>query len=346
MSVKTIFKVLIGTVAIMIISFAVIEYFNVSVTSPMIKSLAQTCLRQSCQYFAQESYKDGKGNAEQLTGVSILDGTGDEIIKSQIQPSSLNGIFYVGSSETIYNKLYTSSDFKKFCSNFSGKWKELDRIAYGLGVTGGNTLNQSDKEMAKYYVNDLVTPLNMGVAYLDKATIEKIFRWQFTAVLRNDQPDLLYDDYVKYKGFRIYYNDIKVKNINYRVYDLLGSNDDKKDFQELTNIDVDNYIKGYGVSGAEIKSDDERRYVCVATLDYSINVGYEGITPIKHFMEYLWNLNVGGYDELISDNPNTPPSSTAGKQYEADQNKAGQAITNRDVEGLQVDNVITYYIIR
>lgn len=346
MGIKTVFKVLIGTIAGMIISFALIEYYNISVTSPMIKAIAQTCLTNSCRYFSQESYKDGKGNAEQLQGYAIIDNTGDEAIKSHITPPSLNGVFYVGNSRTVYNKLYTNStDFSNFCNTYKGKWKALDQIAYGVGNSSGGGLDDAGRESGRYYVRDLVTPLNMGITYLDKATVEKIFRWQLAAVLMNGLPDNLQDGYVKYKGFRIYYDDIKITNIKYRAYDMLNKQD-QKDFEKLTNIDASAYVSGYGKGGASVGASDERRYVCIATLDYSINVGYEGITPIKKFMEYMWNISVGGYDELAQTGnaPNT--NNTAGKQYEADKNKAGQAIKNTDIDGLQVNNTITYFIIR
>lgn len=345
MGIKTVFKVLIGTVAGMIISFALIEYYNISVTSPMIKAIAQTCLTNSCRYFSQESYKDGKGNAEQLEGYAIIDDTGDKAVQSHIAPPSLNGVFYVGNSRTVYNKLYTNSiDFNNFCNTYKGKWKSLDQIAYGVGSSSGGGLDDAGRETGRYYVRDLVTPLNMGITYLDRETVEKIFRWELTAVLMNGLPDNLQDGYVKYKGFRIYYDDIKVTDIKYRVYDMLDKKD-QKEFEQITNIDASNYVNGYGKDGAKVTESDERRYICIATLDYSINVGYEGITPIKKFMEYMWNISVGGYGEFTGEGSQYP-NTTAGKQYDADQNKAGQAIKNTDVDGLQVNNTITYFIVR
>lgn len=94
MGVKTIFKSIIGTMTIIIVSFFVMEYYNISVAAPQLKTMTQVALRQSCQYFAQESYKNGSGNGYQLVG------------SNGFADPSLNGIFYHGNTEAVYNSLY------------------------------------------------------------------------------------------------------------------------------------------------------------------------------------------------------------------------------------------------
>ena len=55
MSVKGIFKILIGTIAIIIITSFIVEYFNVTITSIELSQMARIAATQSCELFAQET---------------------------------------------------------------------------------------------------------------------------------------------------------------------------------------------------------------------------------------------------------------------------------------------------
>lgn len=361
MGVKTIFKSIIGTMTIIIVSFFVMEYYNISVAAPQLKTMTQVALRQSCQYFAQESYKNGSGNGYQLVG------------SNGFADPSLNGIFYHGNTEAVYNSLYkNSSEFSSYynlMTNTLGNklWRNLGLLGHSMGKSCPFSLRAGEETLGKYYLDDMLTPLNIGVIYLDKKTINNIFRWELVNILKNGVDEMIVPSdnptndsgaYVLFKGFRIYYNTIKVTNIKYKVYDLL-SETSANEFNKLTNIDVENYIAHSKISG-----NDERRYVAVATLDYSMNVGYEGITPVKKAFEWAFNRetktlqkddNAESIEKVRGRNESSWNASNGssslneiGVRNEEFVKKVDLAnnFNNTNGEGYNLDNTIIYYIIR
>ena len=275
--IKSIFKILIGFTFFVTVGMLLIEVYNLLIASELLKSTAHTTLERSCDYFAQESYKNKSGNAYQLSGYG---GSAD---------TSLNGQFYYGSDSQVYDRLYTNSaEFATYVKKFKDKYRKLKVLGKGLGITN-DVLFDGEDAIGSYYRQGLVTPLNIGIAYLDRGTVEKIFKWELVAVLSSGQEDMIITNpadgsnpYVLYKGFRIYYNSIHVDldEKSYKVYDLFNS-DDKKKFEELTNIEVDDYMLR-----ARINESDERRYIVVANINYKVRVGYEGITPIRRLFQW------------------------------------------------------------
>lgn len=363
MGVKTIFKALIGTMTIMITSFFIIEYYNISVASPQLKTMTQVALRQSCQFFAQESYKsgNGSGNAYQIQGNGFSDAT-------------LSGQFYLSSPEATYNKLYkNSSDFKQYITDVrntlhSKTWRNLHLLGYamGMGTGSGDSLKAGEETLAKYYLEDMLTPLNIGIVYLDRETVTKIFRWELVNILMNGQNEMIIQEnadnpdtnYVLYKGFRVYYNTIKVTGINYEIYNLIDTESAKK-FEELTNIDVEEYL-----SHSNILAGDERQYVTVATLDYSMRVGYEGITPVKRAFQWAFNRESDSDNKYVAGDPinsvrgreenswqqngivGGETSLSAVGAHNADMVDSNLDNFNNSSGAYTLDNTIIYYIVR
>lgn len=327
--IKSIFKILIGVILFMTIGMFIVELYNITIASELLKSTAHTTLSRSCDYFAQESYKNGSGNAYQLVG---YDNSVD---------TSLNGQFYFGSTEQVYDRLYANSgSFANYVNSFKDKFRKLKVLGKGLGITGDALLDGEDT-IASDYRQGLVTPLNIGIAYLDRDTVNKIFKWELVAVLSAGNPDMVITNpadgsnpYVVYKGFRIYYNSIYVDNPSYRAYDLFNATD-KKDFEKLTNIDTDRYILN-----ARINENDERRYVVVASMKYKVRVGYEGITPIKRLFQ--WVVNTG--DDERFDTNRWQGETTLSRAGARNEDFFGSGLNYDSSVG--VGNKIIYYIIR
>lgn len=327
--IKSIFKILIGVILFMTIGMFIVELYNITIASELLKSTAHTTLSRSCDYFAQESYKNGSGNAYQLVG---YDNSVD---------TSLNGQFYFGSTEQVYDRLYANSgSFANYVNSFKDKFRKLKVLGKGLGITGDALLDGEDT-IAGDYRQGLVTPLNIGIAYLDRDTVNKIFKWELVAVLSAGNPDMVITNpadgsnpYVVYKGFRIYYNSIYVDNPSYRAYDLFNATD-KKDFEKLTNIDTDRYILN-----ARINENDERRYVVVASMKYKVRVGYEGITPIKRLFQ--WVVNTG--DDERFDTNRWQGETTLSRAGARNEDFFGSGLNYDSSVG--VGNKIIYYIIR
>jgi hypothetical protein len=195
----------------------------------------------------------------------------------------------------------------------------------------------------------------MGICYLDKTALEKIFRWELVLALMNGSNDMVVSnsvdgDYVVFKGFRVYYNTLHITDIKYTVYNLFDSADAEK-FERLTNIDVDNYLSQSG-----IESDDERATVMIAEPEFSMRVGYEGLTPIKRIFAWVLNTsrNSGEDAKLVQ----YQRLDAEGPEFEGETSLSRYGGRNEDISvlsgdnfkssnvGYGVKNSIVYYIIR
>ena len=147
---------------------------------------------------------------------------------------------------TIYNNLYLNNDnfrnwYNSSASNgisflngttIAGTWETLDRVGERLNATYTGapdpeepvsfndftgtydeyleSLNEySNFMVGKTYLETYTTPLNMGVPYLDKDTVQKMFRWNLAQLLSNCNPDAIVKDdagtfCVERDGFHIY----------------------------------------------------------------------------------------------------------------------------------------------
>lgn len=302
--VKFIFKTLLGTILLIVVSSLLIEWFNVTITSLQLNSTAKMAARQAAVLFSQETYKtDGNSGSSSLANVRYSGGI------------YVSGDFYGSAdAETIWRELYTSPAYKAWVASPEvqrGDWRSL-RILNNA-VTGNTNISStpgwgaSQSELNEYneklsaltYLNALYTPLNMGIPYLDKDITTKMFQWNLAQLLSNCDPDNIHLDdngqpYVMYKGFRCYAREAKINNLNYQVFDL-GNAGERLSFKNVTGIDAQNlgFTGGGGALGID---EDERQRVCVVGIEYDLPVAYEGITPIKNIFEWVWNNEVEGMD--------------------------------------------------
>ena len=193
---------------------------------------------------------------------------------------------FFGSATTqnsIYEKLYgKSNEFKKFINDNGKYWENLRRLGYGIANEfGGNSvlnvnnigkLEDYDKKAGETYVKTHVTALNSGITYLDRETLGNIARWNMVANFYGGNNDMLHKssssvkgansrdfDYVMYDGYKIYYNTLKITDIDYKVYDL-STVTGAADFARRTNVGN----ASYWTDTVGIDKDDERKCVCVA----------------------------------------------------------------------------------
>lgn len=280
MSVKTIFKVLIGTVFLMAVISLTLEMYNINTTGLQLGSIGKMSLKQACVFFGQETYKRDDIASINMDNLYTSEGT-----------EGISGVFYQGTTlENIYNNLYgAGSAFRQSHgpveSVLRGNWNTLDDLLNGTAA-------------GKQYKQLMMTPLNMGIPYLDEECVEKIFRWNLANILNNGQTEA--DGrltnmkvnsegriYVEYKGFQVFAGEAEIADIEYRVLNL-DTDGGRQDFKKYTNMNADiilNNTSGYG---------DERRKVCLAGVSYTVPMKYEGITPLRHIMESAWNYKVEG----------------------------------------------------
>lgn len=295
-SVKTIFKVLIGTIAVMVFSSLIIEYVNLTVVSLRLTNVTKVAARQSAVLFSQETYKRraSGGGAVELDNISALDGT--MYVSGDIYPSSV--------PETMYDILYTnSSEYRSWLNTYGDYWdstKIMKKYLFG-GVVSlpSNPLdsvamqNYTDYLMGKSYAEGMMTPLNIGVPYLDRATVDRMFKWNLTEILSDcgDESIIRADDAgnncIYFDGFRVYADLATITNIEYRVYNILDP-DGADDFNQMTGMDPSVLIDNAGSDA------NERMNIMVVGIEYSVPVAFEGVTPIRRIAEFIWNYEVEG----------------------------------------------------
>ena len=300
MSVKGIFKILIGTLAGIVLISVIIEYLNVTLTSIELAQMARIAAQQSCELFAQETYKSTDDSKD--TGATLK----TEDVRAFDGSLYIKGDFYGSDDvETVYNSLYLSPDspdFENFLSSSAaakGKWRNIGIMCDAHGISyPGYSIDAADKEIGKIYKETYVTPLNLGVPYMDREVTQKMFRWNLAQLLSNCDRDLIqHDDFknycINYKGFRVYADQSYLGDFEYETFDL-NNGAELTEFTRLTNIGLAGLKLG---STANMKAaDDERMRICIAGINYNVVVAYEGITPIRRVFNWLWtNLDVAGW---------------------------------------------------
>lgn len=305
MKVSTVFKVLIGTIALLVLITLFVEISNVQLNAGMVNQLTTKAVTQACSLFGQETYKRVDAsyiNPENLVGE---DGT------------TISGEFYPWpTAENIYENLYgsSSSNFKSWLRGdymvsgsreILGNWSSLDAMSNAL-YSGAMAVGADPNNLGKIYRDNLMTPLNLGVTYLDIDVVERIARWNLSNLLLNGAMDatgiryvnLSHDaagDYVSYKGFRVYTSQLEITSITYEVLDMWDASGYDK-FESYSNMSADYYHNT--LTGA----DDERRYVCFAFVEYSVPVQYTGVTPIQRVANFIWNREVEGINHTMDEN--------------------------------------------
>ena len=68
MEVKGIFKTLIGTMVIIVMTSVIIEMFNLNTSSYMVNQYVRLAAEQTCSLFTQETYKSPDGISGSING--------------------------------------------------------------------------------------------------------------------------------------------------------------------------------------------------------------------------------------------------------------------------------------
>lgn len=269
MSVKTIFKVLLGTIVAMVMSFMIVELFNISVVSLQIRHAQSTAMRQACELYTQETYKQMDADGESETAKSGTTELPDIYDKYKNVYISGKGIYGTTSTDvaTIYAKLYGNGSNFHRCLKTSGDvvightkvsgfsdllqhYRNLDllycRINQGTDLpsvtvtweSNSATLQKNvDAQQANGFYKKYYTPANLGIPYLDPNVVERIYQWNLTKILSENNPDNIRpgrDHYeedttstpeptgVYYKGFMIYPTQSRVTSLKYTPYNMSG----------------------------------------------------------------------------------------------------------------------------
>lgn len=374
MSVKTIFKALLGTVIIIVVSSVIIELFNVMIYSTRIASLSKIAANQSAELFSQESYKHESGSrTSNLSNIKYSAGVSDD---GNIYGSGtyVSGKIYDNlDTFSIWLDLYTSDPYKDFVNDYGNNWYSLKIMdkALSSNITipssppaWNDTAAQQEyleTSLAYMYRTNHYTPLNMGIPYIGEygssaaksynrnSELDKMFVWNLTQLLSNCNPNNIRKDangdmYVMYNGFRCYTKEAAITNVEYEVFNVTTSAG-KNAFKKLTSIDASKLsIASNDLSnltttiGSGSNKRDERTNICVAYIEYSLPVSYKGITPISNIYEWIWNneTRVDGYKD-------TAPTYTEQSWSDKAEILEGGGKGNNS---LPTSGTLVYYIVR
>lgn len=273
---KMIFSVLIGVNILIVAISGTVELINVFTYSSMLKINLDTAVKAGCDYFNQETYKSLDGNNF---------GNMDAILNKD-GGVAVSGIFYLGNNAIdIYNNLYDDNvGFEEFKRMTSSDGRYFHQIWSSLAQINRNVADFSHST-GLYDVDNLVTPSNIGVSYLDKTAVTKIIKWNIASLVsQGSSENVIYKDgknLININGFEVDIDSLRV-NIDYEAVPV---NSDR--FELLTNLDKD-------IMYDNANGDPERETVCIAKISYSIDIRYVGITPIKNIVEFYSDYRVEG----------------------------------------------------
>lgn len=318
---KGVFITLIGVIIIPVLISLFIEWINVSLMSSNIVNLSKLSAEQAAELFTQESYK----KSSQGGGMTFVPD-----VKDSLGNIYISGDFYQTTNpQEIYEKLYTrsGSQFRYWLDNESClraggmiKWSKLnelnDYMFHRGTMTTSVNANSSESDWNKYsqyieakqMVDDMYTPLNIGILYLDEETVDRMFKWNIASMFSHCNENNIRRDesgkmYVYYSGYRIYAQDCKITDIEYNCYNLEDSSD-LAEFKDITNMDRAEYM----MNVASTDESEEQTNVIVLNIKYELSMEYEGISPIARAYNhakssrtavegYMRRSNKSGHDD-------------------------------------------------
>jgi hypothetical protein len=336
-SVKSIFITLIATIFFIVLSSLFIEFVNVQMTGIQINQIAKMSAQKSAELMAQETYKSRSGasatvnmpNLNNTDGNFYLTGTFYTMSPPQ---TSISTPLSTEQINSIYANLYgPGSPFETWVttdivtvsggSEGTGKPNEIWKTIHRMSLYDGST----DGQLGQMYRESHMTPLNLGIPYLDQSTLEVMFRWNLTQLFSGCDPDSIQSDtfvgtrldgsnlmvandayesrfgattngqyYINYKGFRVFASQAKIEELVYKVFDTSDA-DGAAAFEAETHINPANLGFGDTLDMFSMDSQDERTNICVVGIKYSVPIAYEGITPLRQIMQFAWDSGVEGY---------------------------------------------------
>lgn len=356
LSVKGVFKTLIGTMLLIVFSSLFVEYINITATTTFMNGMMSRSVEKSCDYFAQETYKNDGADGDVP---SIVDSNGNTFC---------SGAFYTAGKEETYRSLYgTDSAFadwynSEYSTNMKAQagtgnkplWLNLEILAKGLKLNTGS-LTSGDTALGKSYVENMMSPLNLGIPYLDKDTVTKIAQWNLTYNLSEGFNSRLHMNetenvsgntvalrpYVMYHGFRVFTKDLEINSIDYEVYDI-RTKAGRDNFEDKTNMLAAQLYGGEDENDiANIANLDERAYIGVATINYTVPMQYVGVTPMRSIINFVQNKTaVKGYGSMENQTASEVMKTWTNKKTETTYS------SKANVQNMAIKNKLVYYIVR
>lgn len=398
-NVRSIFYVLLGTIIFIGVSSLSIELINVQMTGLQVNQISRMAAEKSAELYSQETYKSRDGATATVRMPNLVAREIDTGVN--VDSFYLTGAFYQipgqgldylydasgaiaspARQTELYNSLYDPS-------GAFGAW--VNSANMGLINDGGSTpvsprqtwvniqrLNtfgtgSIDGQLGSLYRDTMMTPLNLGIPYMDLPTVNRMFQWHLAQLFSNCNPTAIQRDdpstddwYVTFKGFRIWARQAQITQLTYRAYDISTTNG-RASLTRETNILDGNAINfvdlGFGSLATSRGGDaemldslsgDERQRICVVGIQYVVPISYEGITPLRAIIAFFWDYsvnNVDGYD-TVGGSGGTPPAGGGLGTWDDDLRNGGFSDMNANAAGsnganlLPIPGDLVYYLIK
>ena len=313
-SIKSIFKILILVAIIPVIACAGIEWFNVYSNSYKLKPLINISVDQAAKMFSEESFCLG-GDIEDLFPTLIGQDYSERMFDESYSPIEQDYNY----SERMFDESYSPIDIYKYLMDYSPTSikdfafnthgdivDENGTRVYNADAPAGIFQNlglivDETSPIGEVYRENLATPMNLGIPYLNDDTIEAMAAWNMAQLLNTDGKsadpsvsshmkttlqNMIYDHgdgvfYMRWNGYRVYMNQLQVK-VTYELLNMSTSEGGER-FEELTHVSRKVFDSSHLMSGANEK------YAVVAKIHYSVPIAYEGVTPWCKYYQWIFN---------------------------------------------------------
>lgn len=192
---------------------------------------------------------------------------------------------------------------------------------WALKETNSKKVQYNNNKRAESYRDEMFTPINLGIPYMDKNVTSRMLKWHLTQLLSNcnsgaivkntegyagytatndGDPDP-YAYYVNFKGFAVFTRAAEITGYKFYALDL-NSVAAKNTLNSMVHINGDslqyNELTSYNI-GNDADSNDKasNNVVWVVEIKYEVPVTYIGITPIKNIFNYVFSHGVKGYKD-------------------------------------------------
>lgn len=308
---KFIFKVLIGTIALMVIVPLFVEFYNVSRTSSTIQMNLTRAMNLSCQYYAQETFKDGSALERHNGNVADISENGTVVA----------GTFYPWANERdIYDNMFdfgSGTNWQRYYNQYGGSGGIYERSLSLYELRGAS---------GEFIARDMMmTPLNMGLTYLDSDVLRRICTYEIASVFGNIggagssvgrytlPGGITIQNAVFYNGFVMDLDSIRfipVDPANLPAGRVAGSdlglggemggivysvvNRGTNAFTEVTGMDMQ-FVGG------------ESQNITFATIELSIDVYYVGVTYLGNLLNFMTYDGTDDTAQVVEGFEGAPP---------------------------------------
>lgn len=190
---------------------------------------------------------------------------------------------------------------------------------WALKETNSKKVQYNNNKRAESYRDEMFTPINLGIPYMDKNVTSRMLKWHLTQLLSNCNSGAIikntegyagytatndgdtnpYAYYVNFKGFAVFTRAAEITGYKFYALDL-NSAAAKNTLNNMVHINGDSLqydrLTEYNIGNdTDVNDKASNNVVWIVEIKYEVPVTYIGITPIKNIFNYVFSHGVQGY---------------------------------------------------